>query len=71
MVGLSLTAQHSDARVLEQLIYKWNHFRALLARVLTDQYSALAETGWEPTQSEIDRDVRDLLGGAFLRFCSS
>ncbi len=71
LVGLSLTAQHSDARVLDQLIYKWEHFRDVLSRVLVDKYAELAETGWEPATAEVERDVRDLLGGAFLRFCSS
>ena len=71
LVGLSVTAQHSDARVLDQLIYKWKHFRDVLSGVLVDQYARLTETGWQPTTAEIERDVRDLLGGAFLRFCSS
>jgi hypothetical protein len=69
LVGLSLTPQHSDARVLDQLIYKWNHFRQLLAPALTDKYAALAATGWTFTRAEIERDVQDLLGGAFERFC--
>jgi len=69
LLGLSFTPQHSDARVLDQLIYKWTHFRRILARVLTDQYAHLRATGWEPTVDEIQRDVSDLLGGAFLRFC--
>ena len=69
LVGLSVTPQHSDARVPEQLVYKWSHFREILSRALTDQYLALSGTGWEPTAVEIERDVKDLLGGAFERFC--
>ncbi len=69
LVGLSLTPQHSDARVLDQLIYKWQHSRRLIARVLVDQYEALARTGWHPTEAEITRDVQNLFGGAFDRFC--
>jgi hypothetical protein len=71
LVGWSFTAQHSDARVLDQLIYKWNHFREILTRVLLNKYAELAQRDWEPTPAEIERDVRDLLGGAFRRFCSS
>ncbi|HKS38454.1 MAG TPA: glucuronate isomerase [Verrucomicrobiae bacterium] len=71
LLGSSVTPQHSDARVLEQLIYKWAHFRAILARVLTDKYDGLRETGWETAPVEIERDVKELLGGAFQRFCSS
>src|SRR2546427_757599 len=71
LVGLSLTPQHSDARVLDQLVYKWSHFREILARVLTDKYAGLSRAGWEATTAEIQRDVNDLLGGAFERFCQS
>ncbi len=69
LLGLSFTAQHSDARVLEQLIYKFDHTRRVLIKVLADRYGDLTATGWEPTEAEIRRDVRDLLGGGFERFC--
>jgi hypothetical protein len=69
LLGFSCTPQHSDARVLEQVIYKWHHFRQILRRVLVDKYTDLAATGWEPTALEIERDVKALLGGAFEEFC--
>ena len=69
LVGLSLTPQHSDARVLEQLIYKWSHSKAVIARVLADKYADLAQAGWEVSDEEIRRDAGNLLGGAFERFC--
>jgi hypothetical protein len=71
LVGLSFTFQHSDARVLDQLIYKWRHARQALARVLVDQYTELAKTGWQPTREEIQRDVESLFGGAFERFLNA
>jgi hypothetical protein len=70
MIGLSFTPQHSDARVLDQLIYKWRHSRQVIAKVLVDRYSDLANTGWAPTDQEIQRDVAGLLGGDFERFCA-
>ena len=69
LLGLSFTPQHSDARVLDQLIYKWHHSRHIIAQVLVEKYSALAQTGWLPTAAEIERDVTDLFGGAFEKFC--
>ena len=69
MLGLSFTPQHSDARVLDQIIYKWQHSRRIIAQVLVDKYLTLAETGWQATRTEIERDVMDLFGGAFERFC--
>ena len=69
LLGLSFTAQHSDARVLDQILYKWQHSRQIISRVLTDKYVDLAATGWETAPAEMQRDARELLGGAFRRFC--
>jgi hypothetical protein len=69
LIGLSFTPQHSDARVLDHLVYKWRHSRRIICQVLVDKYTALAETGWNPTQEEIQRDVKSLFGGDFERFC--
>ena len=69
LLGLSFTPQHSDARVLDQIVYKWQHSRGIIAQVLVDKYSALAQTGWQASRAEIERDVADLFGGAFERFC--
>jgi hypothetical protein len=71
LLGLSFTPQHSDARVLEQIVYKWRHSREVIAQALVDKYSALAQTGWQVSRAELDRDVKDLFGGAFERFCRS
>ena len=68
LLGLSMTAQHSDARVLEQLIYKWAHSRRVIATVLKDKYRDLAATGWAVTKLEVERDVQTLFGGAFQAF---
>ena len=69
LIGLSVTPQHSDARVLDQILYKWDHSRRIIGKVLAEKYTDLAATGWEPTKSEIERDVQDLFGGAFETFC--
>jgi hypothetical protein len=69
LLGLSVTPQHSDARVLDQLIYKWTHSRAVIGDVLVEKYRDLADTGWITTKPEIERDVRNLFGGAFETFC--
>lgn len=69
LLGTSFTPQHSDARVLDQVIYKWRHSRTLIARCLADRYADLAGAGWPVTDEEIQRDCTDLLGGAFRKFC--
>ena len=68
MLGTAFTAQHSDSRVLDQLLYKWFEARRILADVLVEKYSELFDTGWRPSEPEIRRDVRRLLGGAFEEF---
>jgi hypothetical protein len=68
LIGTSCTPQHSDCRVLDQLVYKWRHSRGIIAKVLGDKYEDLAATGWEPSRAEIERDVRDLLGGSLETF---
>jgi len=68
LVGMSFTAQHSDARVLDQIIYKWDHSREIVAKVLTEKYLNLVDTGWEPSGGGIQRDVEGLFGGSFSRF---
>lgn len=68
LIGTSVTLQHSDARVLDQIVYKWDHSRQLIGGILAEKYTDLAATGWEITDDEIRRDAHDLLGGAFEAF---
>ena len=68
LLGLSFTAQHSDARVLDQIIYKWEHSRTVISRILGEKYETLAASGWETTTAEIDRDVKALFGGSYREF---
>lgn len=70
LLGLSVTPQHSDARVLDQIIYKWQHSRKVISAVLVEKYGDLVATGWVPTREEIERDVKKLFGGAFDDFCA-
>ena len=68
LLGTSFIPQHSDARVLDQLIYKWDHSRQVIGKVLTDKYADLARTGFRVTDEHVRRDVRLLLRDNFLDF---
>jgi hypothetical protein len=68
LLGVGVTPQHSDCRVMDQLGYKWSHSRPILAKVLSEKYSDLSDAGWQVTRAEIERDVHALLGGEFERF---
>jgi len=63
MLGVSFIPQHSDARVLDQLIYKWAHSKEIIADVLVDNYSKLLKTGWKLSQEDIKRDIDLLFSG--------
>jgi hypothetical protein len=60
MLGTSFIPQHSDARVLEQVIYKWSNTRRTLAPILSNAYRLLAEDGRGVTRDDIQRDVTRL-----------
>jgi hypothetical protein len=68
MLGNTFIPQHSDARVLEQLIYKWRNTRRTLAPILANTYQLLAADGRQVSKEEIQRDVtrlfRDNFSGA-------
>eukprot|EP00967_Tisochrysis_lutea_P112329 scaffold177262_cov33-Tisochrysis_lutea.AAC.1 len=68
MLGTAFTSQHSDARVLEQLLYKWQHSRKVIAPILAAQYRKLVDAGWILTKDDVTRDVGLLFGGAFEAF---
>ena len=60
MLGTSFIPQHSDARVLEQLIYKWNNTRRTLGPILARSYRLLTEDGRGVTRVDIQRDITRL-----------
>ncbi len=65
-LGLTMIPQHSDARVLDQLIYKWSHSRKIIAEVLAEKYFDIISVGWPVTKADIKRDVNRILGGQLL-----
>lgn len=65
LLGPSFVPQHSDARVLEQLIYKWKHARLVISETVFEMYSRLLDSGRSVTPKEIQRDVTRLFSGNF------
>lgn len=68
MLGTSFIPQHSDARILDQLIYKWKHSRLLIADALFESYAALWHDGRRVTRKEIERDAEKLFSGNFRKW---
>jgi len=68
LLGPRFVPQHSDARILDQLLYKWSHSRKTIADVLVTKYRDLMDAGWALRESDIQRDVSALFSGNFKSF---
>jgi hypothetical protein len=68
MLGTSFIPQHSDARILEQVIYKWRNTRATLAPILAQSYRLLDRDGRRITKNDIQRDVNRMFRSNFERW---
>ena len=68
LLGATVIPQHSDARILDQLIYKWQHSRRIISHALYESYSRLVADGYPLTRKQIDRDVERMFSGNFRRW---
>jgi len=68
LLGTAFTSQHSDCRVIEQLLYKWVHSREALLPAFRDQFLGIFRAGFVLTEEEVKRDIYRLLGGSYEEF---
>lgn len=68
LLGASFVAQHSDARILEQLIYKWRHSRRVIGEVLCEAYERLLLSGRAVRRGEVERDAGRIFSGNFRQW---
>ncbi len=68
LLGTTFSPQHSDARILDQLIYKWDHSRKIIGNVLVEKYRDLMAVGYEVTSEEVEADVKRLLRDTYREF---
>jgi hypothetical protein len=68
MLGTSFIPQHSDARILEQVIYKWRNTRRTMAPIFANSYRLLAEDGWRFSRSSIKQDITRMFRTNFAQF---
>jgi len=68
LLGATFVPQHSDARILDQLVYKWEHSRRVIAKVLVDKYVDLEQSGFMVTKKHIQADVALLLRDNYRTF---
>lgn len=69
MLGASFIPQHSDARVLEQVIYKWRNTRRTVAPILANSYKLLIEDGGNLTREHVRADIDRMFRGNVEQFC--
>jgi hypothetical protein len=68
MLGTTFIPQHSDARILEQMIYKWRNTRRTMAPILANAFELMSADGRPVTAAEIQREVTRLFRGNFERW---
>lgn len=68
LLGTSFVPQHSDARVLDQIIYKWDHSRQIIAKVMKDKFADIAANGWPVSEEEVKRTAKHFLSSNFEDF---
>jgi hypothetical protein len=66
LLGTSCVPQHSDARILDQLLYKWNHSIRTISSVFASKYEDLQNAGWPLTEADIKKDIAHMFGGGNL-----
>jgi hypothetical protein len=69
MLGMSFIPQHSDARVLEQVVYKWRNTRRTMTPILANSYGLLMADGRAVTREQIRQDLDRLFRRNFQKFC--
>jgi len=65
LLGTSFISAHSDARIVDQLIYKWDQSRLVIAEALFESYDRLKNAGREVTVRDIERDAAKLFPATF------
>ena len=68
MLGTSFIPQHSDARILEQVIYKWRNTRRTMAPILANSYQLLEDDGRKVSREDIHQDVNRLFRDNFTNW---
>lgn len=69
MLGTTFIPQHSDARVVEQLIPKWRETRRTIVPALAKSFRRVLEEGRPLTRSEIGGCINKLFRSNFEQFC--
>lgn len=68
LLGDDFIFQHSDARIIDQLIYKWYDFKNIYTDVMTKKYKKLLTLGYRLKVSELEEKIEQHFRLAPLKY---
>ncbi len=66
LLGPTFVPQHSDARVLEQVVFKWLRSRDIIGSVLAERYQDLARSGFTVNEAVVREGVTRMFDGSLI-----
>ena len=57
LLGDNFIVQHSDARIIDQLVYKWLDFKSIYIKVMVEKYQKLLSLGYKIKATDLERKI--------------
>ena len=57
LLGDNFILQHSDARILDQLVYKWLDFKSIYIKVMVQKYHKLLSLGYKIKTTDLEKKI--------------
>jgi glucuronate isomerase len=57
LLGDNFILQHSDARIIDQLVYKWLDFKTIYIKVMVEKYHKLLSLGYKIKASDLEKKI--------------
>ena len=57
LLGDNFILQHSDARIVDQLVYKWLDFKSIYIKVMVEKYHQLLSLGYKIKTSDLEKKI--------------
>ena len=57
LLGDNFILQHSDARIVDQLVYKWLDFKSIYIEVMVEKYHKLLSLGYKIKSSDLEKKI--------------
>ena len=57
LLGDNFIVQHSDARIIDQLVYKWLDFKSIYIKVMVEKYQKLLSLGYKIKATDLESKI--------------